>query len=110
MVQSRLTSAQQGTMTIPSPTIAVRSLRKLRPVPWCHDGCSGLAVRARGDVPSFDESMIRSALLRGAISCDRLTALDRAINRELWPLGYVAHLGPGAVDGGMVLVEIAAGR
>ncbi len=54
--------------------------------------------------------MIRGALLRGAASCERLTALDRAINRELWPLGYVAHLERGVADGGVVLVEIAAGR
>jgi hypothetical protein len=82
----------------------------LGPVPWFHDGCSGLAVRARADVPSFDDLMIHSALLRGATSCERLTALDRAINRELWSLGYVAHLERGVAEGGVVLVEIAACR
>jgi hypothetical protein len=79
-------------------------------VPWDHDGCSGLAVQARGDVPSFDDAMIRDALVRGATACERLNTLDRAINRELWPLGYVAHLERGVVDGGVVLVEIASGR
>jgi hypothetical protein len=97
-------------MTIPSPTIAVRSLRKLRPVPWFHDGCSGLALRARADVPRFDDTMIRSALLRGVEACERLAALDRAINRELWPLGYVAFLERSVGDDAVVLVEIAAGR
>jgi hypothetical protein len=93
-----------------SQTIAVRAPRKLKPVPWFHDGCSGLTIRARADVPSFDDSMIHGALLRGAASCERLTTLDRAINRELWPLGYVAHLERGVADGGVVLVEVAAGR
>jgi hypothetical protein len=97
-------------MPVTSQTIAVRALRKLGPVPWFHDGCSGLAIRARADVPSFDDSMIRGALLRSAASCERLTALDRAINRELWPLGYVAHLERSVASGGVVLVEIAAGR
>lgn len=97
-------------MAIPSEMTAVRALRKLGPVPWFHDGCSGLAVRVRADVPSFDDSMIRGALLRGVTSCERLATLDRAINRELWPLGYVAHFERSAAEGGVVLVEIAAGR
>ncbi len=97
-------------MTVPTQTIAIRAVRKLAPVPWCHDGCSGLAIRARADVPSFDDSMIRGGIIRGAVSCERLTVLDRAINRELWPLGYVAHLERGVADGGVVVVEIAAGR
>ena len=86
------------------------ALRPLSPVAWCHDGCSSLAVQARGNVPSFDESMIRSALLRGATACEELAALDRAINRELWSLGYVAHFERGGSGKGIVLVEIAAGR
>ena len=97
-------------MPVTEQTFAGRGVRRLGPVPWFHDGCSGLAVRARADVPSFDNSMIRGALLRSAASCERLTALDRAINRELWPLGYVAHLERNVAAGGVVLVEIAAGR
>jgi hypothetical protein len=54
--------------------------------------------------------MIRIVLRRAASSCQQIAALDRAINRELWPLGYVAHLERGVADGGVVLVEIAAGR
>jgi hypothetical protein len=88
----------------------MRAIRKLRPVPWFHDGCTGLAVRAQADVPPFDDLMIHSALLRGAAGCERLAALDRVINRELWPLGYVAYIERNVGDGGIVLVEIAAGR
>jgi hypothetical protein len=97
-------------MAAPSQFTAAGSLRRLRPIPWCHDGCDGLVVRARGDVPTCDESMIRIVLRRAASSCQQIAALDRAINRELWPLGYVAHLERGVADGGFVLVEIAAGR
>ena len=67
-------------------------------------------MRAQSDVPSFDDLMIHSALLRGAAACERLAALDRVINRELWPLGYVAQIERCVTDGGIVLVEIAAGR
>jgi hypothetical protein len=74
-----------------------------------HDGCNGLSVRARSDVPSFDDALIRGALKRGALACERLAALDRAINRELWALGYVAHL-ERLSDGTVVQVEIASCR
>jgi hypothetical protein len=99
-----------GAMAIPTHTTTIRALRQLGPVPWFHDGCSGLALRARADVPRFDDTMIRSALLRGVEACERLAALDRAINRELWPLGYVAFLERSVGDDAVVLVEIAAGR
>jgi hypothetical protein len=82
----------------------------MTPVPWLHDGCSRLTIRARADVPAFDDPMIRGALVRGATSCERLAALDRAINRELWQLGYVANLERSAADCSVVQVEIAAGR
>jgi hypothetical protein len=87
-----------------------RSTRRLGPVPWYHDGCHGLAVQARSEVPTFDDSMIRSALVRGALACDRFDALDRALNRELWPLGYVAYLERSVTDRAVIQVEIAAGR
>jgi hypothetical protein len=77
-------------------------------VPWYHDGCQGLSVRARADVPTFDDSMIRGALVRGALACKRIDCLDRALNRELWPLGYVAYLETEA-DRSVVVVEIATG-
>jgi hypothetical protein len=79
-------------------------------VPWSHDGCNGLALRARADVPSYDEAMVRGALVRGAASCDRVGDLDRAINRQLWPLGYVARLERSAVDEAVITVEISTGR
>jgi hypothetical protein len=91
-------------------TPAARAVRRLGLVPWYHDGCKALAVRARAEVPPFDDSMIRGALMRGALACERLAILDRIINRELWPLGYVAHLERSVADGSVVLVEIAAGR
>lgn len=88
----------------------IRTVRKLGPVPWLHDGCSGLSIRARADVPSFDDALIRVALKRGAMACETLAVLDRAINRELWPIGYVAHLERSVNDGTVVQVEIASGR
>lgn len=81
--------------------------RRLGAVPWRHAGTGGLAVRVGLDVPSFDEPMIRSALIRGALSCERKEGLDRALSRELWPLGYVARLDTGETGQSVVLVEIA---
>jgi hypothetical protein len=84
--------------------------RKLGPVPWYQDGCRGLTVRAGTDVPSFDDPMIRVALVRGALACWRIDHLERALNRELWPLGYVAHLKRDRTDRSLVFVDIASGR
>ena len=97
-------------MALPTQIAARRADRKLGLVPWFHDGYDSLAVRARSDVPSFDDPMIRSALLRGVASCERIGALDRAINRELWPLGYIANLERNVAGEAVVLVEVAAGR
>ena len=79
-------------------------------MPWYHDGCRLLTILAQGDVPAFDDSMLRAAIVRGAMGCDRLDALDRAINRELWALGYLARLARDTSDRSVVLVEIADGR
>ena len=66
---------------------------------WDHDGCRQLAVWARGEVPTFDESILRGAFARCAHGCHSLAKLDRTLNRELWSLGYAAHVeGPSADD------------
>jgi hypothetical protein len=93
-----------------SPPRPAPGRRKLGPVPWYQDGCRGLTVRAGTDVPSFDDPMIRVALVRGALACRRIDRLERALNRELWPLGYVAHLKHDMTDRSVVLVDIASGR
>jgi hypothetical protein len=97
-------------MTPLSPPRVRYATRRLGPVPWFHDGCRGLTVRAAEDVPSFDDQMIRGALARGAFACSRVSGLDRAINRELWSLGYVARLEIDQPDRPSVLVEVASGR
>jgi hypothetical protein len=84
--------------------------RKLGSVPWDHQGYRGLTVHARQDVPAFDDSMIRAALLRGARLCEEFAFLDRALNRELWAFGYVARLERDVSDRSIVCVEIASGR
>ena len=97
-------------MTPVSPPRPAPGPRTLGPVPWCQDGCSGLTVRAGKDVPSFDDPMIRVALVRGALDCGRVDRLERALNRQLWPLGYVAHLERDLTDRSVVIVDIASGR
>ncbi|MGZ6267245.1 MAG: hypothetical protein ACXWNR_01590 [Candidatus Limnocylindrales bacterium] len=79
-------------------------------MPWYHGGCRGLTVHAGPDVPSFDDPMIRVALIRGALTCGQIGGLERALNRELWPLGYIARLEHDLRDRSAVLVEIASGR
>jgi hypothetical protein len=54
--------------------------------------------------------MIRVALARGALACSRIGDLERALNRELWALGYVARLERNLTDRSVVHVEIASGR
>jgi hypothetical protein len=92
-----------------SPTL-VPGLRRLGPVPWCHDGHEGLSVTAGADVPSFDDAMIRGALVRGALACQSIAILGRVLNRELWTVGYVARLEPDLTNRSRLLVRIASGR
>ena len=96
-------------MVVKTPPNGEVGSRKLGPVAWNHDGCRTLAVHARDEVPSFDDSMIRAALVRGALTCRRFAILDRTINRELWALGYLARIDRDAADRSVVTVEIACG-
>ena len=97
-------------MAVVSMPRRASGLRKLGPVPWYQDGCRGLTARAGSDVPSFDDPMIRGALARGALGCGHIAGLERALNRELWPLGYVAHLEQDVIDRSVVYVDIASSR
>ncbi len=96
-----------------TPQLAPRSapgVRRLGAVLWVHDGHRSLSVTAGADVPSFDDPMIRGALVRGALASQSIDALDRVLNRELWALGYVARLEADLTDSSVVLVRIASGR
>lgn len=93
-----------------SPTQQLSAGRWIAAVPWYTDGYHGLSVRATTDVPPLADQMIRSALVRGALSWRRVDGLDRALNRELWSLGYVARLDAGGIGRGTVLVKIEASR
>ena len=97
-------------MPLVSPTPPTPGPRKLGTVPWYQNGCRGLTVHAGTDVPSFDDPMIRVALVRGALACKRIGELERVLNRELWPLGYVARLEHNLTDRSLVHVEVVSGR
>ena len=97
-------------MPLVSPSRSIPGPRKLGPVPWYQNGCRGLTVHAGTDVPSYDDPMIRVALVRGALACSRIGDLERALNRELWALVYVARLERNLTDRSVVQVEIASGR
>lgn len=84
--------------------------RRLGSVPWYRDGCNGLAVVALSEVPSSDDSMIRAALVRGALSCRQVDEFDRVLNRELWQIGYVARIERNPANRAIVSVEISRDR
>src|SRR5271157_4160077 len=84
-------------------------VRRLSSVQWHKDGCQGFAVRARDDVPTYDDGMIRRALLRGSLVCDKVDGLSRAVNRELWAIGYVASVHSDPADRSVV-VEVSSSR
>ena len=97
-------------MTPLFPNRPPTATRSVGTVPWYRDGYRRLSVRAGPDVPSFEDPMIRAAVVRGALAGTRIEDLDRTLNRELWPLGYLARLEPSPTDRFVVLVEIASGR
>ncbi len=97
-------------MTLNLTPTSAPGVRRLGPVSWCHDGHESLSVTAGADVPWFDDTMIRGALVRGALACQSIAFLGRVLNRELWTLGYVARLEPDLSDHSRLLVRIASGR
>ena len=79
-------------------------------MPWEHDGCERLSIWAREEVPTFDDPILRGALGRCAHLFESLGALNRVLNRELWPLGYVALIETITPDDSTAHVVIAGSR
>ena len=96
-------------MMIRSSALTALGTRGLSPVQWNRSGCHVFYVRACADVSPFDDGMIRGALLRGSLVCKKLDELSRAINRELWAIGYVARVRSDPVDRSVV-VEVSKPR
>jgi hypothetical protein len=96
-------------MTVSSGTLTGPCTRRLSPVQWNQDGCHLLDVHACEDVPTFDDGMIRRALLRGSLLCKKADRLSHAINRQLWEIGYVAWVRPNP-DDRSVVVEVSKPR
>lgn len=93
-----------------SPARPSATIRRIGVVPWHHDGCQRLAIWAQEEVPTFDDSILRGALARCAVRNERLGTLDRALNRELWPLGYVALIDAVATDDSVAHIVISGSR
>lgn len=96
-------------MVVSSSALPPSGSRRLSSVPWIHDGCHGLDVQACEDVPTFDEGMIRRALMRGSLDCQKVDGLSQAINGQLWTIGYAATLHEDSVDR-LVVVEVSKAR
>ena len=93
-----------------SPPRPSGTIRRIGVVPWDHDGYERLAIWARDEVPTFDDPILRGALARCAHVNESLGVLDRALNRELWPLGYVALIEAVTNDDSVAHVVIAGNR
>ena len=96
-------------MMIRSSALTALGTRRLNPVQWNRAGCHYFYVRACADVSPFDDGMIRRALLRGSLVCQKLDELGQAINRQLWEIGYVATVQSDPVDRSVV-VEVSKSR
>ncbi len=88
-------------------TRSATTFRTLPLIAWAFGGRLGFVVRVRSDIPSFEEPMIRRALMRSAATCSRLGSLDRAVNRELWPLGYAAQVDCSTQSGTAVVIDVS---
>jgi hypothetical protein len=96
-------------MMVLSGALTEPGTRRLSPVQWHRDSFHGIDVQAREDVPVFDEGLIRRALLRCSLVSEDVDGLSRAINRQLWLIGYVAQVKSGPVDSSVV-VEVSKSR
>jgi hypothetical protein len=96
-------------MTVVSHALAAPGARRLSPVQWNQDGCHRFDVHACEDVPTYDEGMIRRALLRSSFCCRTVDGLLQATNRQLWAIGYVATVQTDPIDHSVV-VEVSKPR
>jgi hypothetical protein len=96
-------------MMIRSSALTALGTRRLSPVQWNRAGCRLFYVSACADVSPFDDGMIRRALLRGSLVCQKVDELSHAINRQLWEIGYVARVRFDQVDR-TVEVEVSKPR
>lgn len=90
-------------MALRSEALAAPGVRRLGMVPWSQDGLKGIAVEVAGDVPPNDHGMIRRALIRGSLACEDVGGLSRAMNRQLWAIGYFARVKLDPKDGSVVV-------
>ena len=84
-------------------------IRPLSPVQWNRADRRGIVVQACGDVPTYDDGMIRRALLRASLIAGDVAALKRAIACEIFEIGYSARLQADTPDGSL-LVEVSRSR
>jgi len=91
----------------PTPPRTGLGRRKLAPVPWRHDGCDLIQPFVDGEVPRFDETMVRDSIARASLACDRIDTLERMLNRELWRIGYVGRLEFDDPDRSVARIEVA---
>ncbi len=84
-------------------------IRPLSPVQWNREGRRDIVVRARGDVPTYDDGMIRRALLRASLLAEDVAALKHAIACEIFEIGYSARMRADSPDGSFV-VEVSRSR
>jgi hypothetical protein len=84
-------------------------LRSITPVQWNREGRHNIVVRACGDVPTYDDGMIRRALLRASLLAEDVAALKHAIACEIFELGYSARMRADTPDGFLV-VEVSRSR
>lgn len=96
-------------MMVRTSALTASGTRRLSPVQWNQDGRHGFDVQACEDVPAFDDGMIRGALIRGSLVCEKVDGLSPAINRQLWAIGYVARVQSDPVDRS-VMVEVSKPR
>jgi len=93
-------------MMIRSSALTTLGTRRLSPVQWNEAGYHFFDVLACEDVSPFDDGMIRRALLRGSVVCEKVDELSPAINRQLWAIGYVATVRSDPADR-TVVVEVS---
>ena len=93
-------------MALRTEALVAPGARRVASVPWNQDGYRGIAVHMGDDVPTQDHGMIRRALIRGSLVCENLDGLSRAMNRQLWGIGYFARVMSDPLDGS-VIVEVS---
>jgi hypothetical protein len=76
---------------VPTAELGAPGHRALSPFQWNREGRRTVSIEVCAGIPTYDDGMIRRALLRASLLAQNTVELRHAINREMFEIGFSAR-------------------